>query len=127
MMPSRLAFSATEREKFGVLVNNISVFAAEVLDRTQPALQARALTNLAKLKNGNEDLLRRLDEFARAQGEQSPLRLIEDLPSMPCDLAQILSLVRRCLLVSAFLGHCIAQPARPEIASEAFGEETRFH
>ena len=126
-MQSRLAFSATEREEFGVLVNNLNVFAAEVLDRTQFALQARALTNLAKLKKGNEDLLRRLDEFARAQGDESSLRLIEDLPSMPCDVAQILTFVRRCLLVSAFLGHCIAQPARPEIASEAFGEGTRLH
>ena|SRR5947209_5966540 len=114
-MQSRLAFSATEREKFGVLVRPNSV--------RSPG----ARTNESRKANGNEDLLRRLDEFARAQGDESSLRLIEDLPSMPCDVAQILTFVRRCLLVSAFLGHCIAQPARPEIASEAFGEGRRLH
>src|SRR3954470_18398029 len=114
MMQSRLAFSATEREKFGVLVNNLNVFAAEVLDRTQFALPGARTNESRKAEERKRDLLRRLDEFARAQGDESPLRLIEDLPSMPCDVAQILTFVRRCLLVSAFLGHCIAQPARPE-------------
>jgi hypothetical protein len=85
------------------------------------------LLNLTKLKNEQEELLRRLDELAREHGEENPLRLIEDLPRAPVDLAQMLTLVRRCMLASAFLGHLLAQPTHPQTAAEALGQEKRLH
>src|SRR5438105_14753230 len=68
------------------------------------------LLNLDKIKNEYEPLLKRLDEVAREQGDHSPLRVIEDLVQRPNDVAQMLMLVRGCLLASGLLGHCLAQP-----------------
>ena len=113
-MPQRMVFTATEREKLGVLINNISVFASQIVSNSGPHFSTRALANLAKLKVDQEELLKRLDQLAREQNEESPLRLIEDLPRLPTDLAQMLMLVRRCLLTSAFLGHLLAQPTHPQ-------------
>ena len=95
--------------------------------QTSPEFSLRALANLAKVKKEDEALLKRLDAVAREQEDESPLRLIEDLARVPTDVAQILSLVRRCLLASAFLGHCMAQPTHPEIAAEVLGPEKRLH
>jgi hypothetical protein len=107
---STIALSVAERELLGALVNNINVFGAEMISHTHSTLREAALTNIAKMKQEHEPLLKRLDGLARAQGDESPLRLIEDFP-LPCrDLAKLLTLVRRCLLASAFLGHLIAQP-----------------
>ena len=53
-------------------------------------------------------MLRQLDKLARDSGDKSALRLIEDLARIPANLIQILAVVRRCLMASAFLGHCIA-------------------
>lgn len=109
-MPSTIALSVAEREMLGALVNNINVFAAGIISHARLELREAALTNITKIRQKHEPLLKRLDELARSQGDESPLRLIEDFP-LPCkDLAQLLTLVRRCLLASAFLGHCIAQP-----------------
>ena len=105
----------------------MSFYAAQVMLRTSPELLNRALANLTKVKNEEEPLLRRLDEIAREQGDESPLRVIEDLAHHPNDVAQTMTVVRRCLLASAFLGHCMAQPTDPQLASEALHTEKRLH
>ena len=111
MVPARITLSASEREKVGVLINNIGVYASQLMHQDLPGVATRALANLAKFKAENEDLLKRLDEVARELGDASPLRLVEDLARTPADVAQMLTLVRRCVLASAFLGHCLAQPS----------------
>jgi hypothetical protein len=127
-MPMRMAFTVTEREKLGALVNNFSIFAAQLVVGAGTDLATRALANLAKIKMEHDDLLRRLDELARESGDESALRLIEDLPRMPGDLAQSLTVIRRCLLASAFLGHCMARPMDEQITrAEPLSEEKRLH
>lgn len=126
-MPLQLMFTATQREKMAVLVNNLSAFAAQIVAQSGSDVSTRAVANLAKLKNEQEELLKRLDELAREHSEESPLRLIEDLPRLPADVAQVLTLVRRCLLASAFLGHLLAQPSHPQAAAEALAQEKRLH
>jgi hypothetical protein len=110
-MPARITLTALEREKLGILVNNIGVYASQLMHQDLPGIATRALANLAKFKAENEDLLKRVDEAAREVGDQSPLRLVEDLARAPADVGQMLTLVRRCVIASAFLGHCIAQPS----------------
>jgi hypothetical protein len=110
-MPTRITLTALEREKLGILVNNIGVYASQLMHQDLPGIATRALANLAKFKAENEDLLKRVDEAAREVGDQSPLRLVEDLARAPADVGQMLTLVRRCVIASAFLGHCIAQPS----------------
>jgi len=85
------------------------------------------LGNLTKLKNEQEELIKRVDELAREQGEESPLRLIEDLRRVPADVAQMLTLVRRCLAASAFLGHLLAQPNDPQLTADPMKRETLLH
>jgi hypothetical protein len=68
-----------------------------------------------------------LDEVAREQSDESPLRVIEDLVRLPSDIAQMLTLVRRCLLASAFLGHCLAQPTHTGVATNTLSPEKRLH
>lgn len=126
-MPLQISFTDVEREKLGVLVNNISAYAAQLLAHSGRGLTMRALANLAKLRKEHEQLLKRLDELAREQNEEPPLRLIEDLPRTPTDIAQTLTLVRRCLLASAFLGHLLAQSNHPQIAAESVGQIQRLH
>ena len=83
-------FNALEREKMGALVNNLSVFAAQLLTRNNSDLTTRALANLAKIRREQTDLLKRVDKLAREQNEERPLRLIEDLVSVPTDIAQVI-------------------------------------
>jgi hypothetical protein len=129
-MPLSMNFTVTERERIGVLVNNIGFYAAQLMMQVSPELTKRALANLAKSKREDELLLKRLDEAAREQRDESPLRLIEDFARLPADVAQTLTLVRRCLLASAFLGHCIAQPIiehHRQVAADALDSEKRLH
>ena len=126
-MSTELTLTPAEREKIGVVINNVSVFAAEILSGGGKGFARRALANLAKVKKEHEDLLKHLDGFAREQGDESPLRLIEDLASIPSDVAQMLTLIRRCLLVTAFLGHCSAQPSQPHLDPEPLSKEKRLH
>ena len=126
-MTSSIILTTPEREKLGVLVNNFSIFATQILSQNSPDFCRTALANLAKVKKEDQALLRRLDKLAREHNDESALRLIEDLPRVPADLAQMLTLVRRCLLASAFLGHCLAQPTHPERASEPAPQEKRLH
>jgi len=123
----RMVFTTADRERLGVLVNNLCFCASQIVTQGSPELVKRALANLAKAKNEDEALLRRLDEVAREQSDESPLRVIEDLARMSTDIAQMLALVRRCLLASAFLGHCLAQPTHPSVESHAPSPEKRLH
>jgi hypothetical protein len=122
-MPSRMLFTPQEREKLGVLVNNIAIFAAQMVNHRGSAFTAQALMNLAKLTREDEDFLKRLDQLAREQQDESPLRLIEDLAQVPSGVLEKLTVVRRCLLASAFLGHCMAQPAFPDLAAVPISQE----
>lgn len=126
-MPQALVFSVTERERLGVLVNNLSIYAAQMMLQGSPDLSRRALSNLTRVKKDDEPLLKRLEEIARELGDESPYRVIEDLARLLTDMAQAMTLVRRCLLASAFLGHCLAQPSQPAITTEAQGSEKRLH
>jgi hypothetical protein len=124
---SELNFTAKERERSGVLINNISFYATQLIQQTATDLTAKALANLAKVKEEDEDLLKRLDELARVHGEESPLRLIEDLTRVPTDAVQIFTMIRRCMLVCAYLGRCIAQPSNPGANSPSVESHTRVH
>ena len=123
-----IVLTADEREKVGVLVNNLSVFAQQLIMQTGSDFATRALSNLATLKQQQKVLLKRLDDLARDHKEESPLRLVEDLRGFPTeDAAQILTIVRRCLSVCAFLGHLLAQPTLPHAANDADGDAKRLH
>jgi hypothetical protein len=126
-MPRKMLFTPAERERLGVLVNNISFYGSQVINQNGRELTKRALENLAKVKKQDDFLLKRLDELAREQSDESPLRLIEDLIIAPEDVVQMLLLVRRCLLVSAFLGHCIAQSDHAEIPTAALTRARALH
>ena len=126
-MPVRTVFTATERERLAVIVNNLCFYASQITLQSSPGLSQRALSNLAKTKNEEEALLKRLDEVAREQGDESLLRVIEDLARLPTDVSQMLTLVRRCLLASAFLGHCLAQPTHSSVPAETQRSEKRLH
>jgi hypothetical protein len=123
-MSLRMNFTVTEREKMAVVVNNLCFYASQLMLQGPPDIAQRALLNLRKLKKEDEALLKRL---AREQGDESPLRVIEDLARLPSDVVQIMKLVRRCLLASAFLGHCLAQPTHLAISTEASGSEKRLN
>ena len=121
-----MAFTATERERMAVLINNLCFYASQLVIHSSAEISQRALLNLDKIKNEYEPLLKRLDEVAREQGDHSPLRVIEDLVHRPNDVAQMLMLVRRCLLASGFLGHCLAQPIHA-VSAEAPSPEKRAY
>src|SRR5947208_3611187 len=95
-MPLRMVFTATERERLAVIVNNLCFYASQIILQGSPVLSQRALSNLAKTKNEEEALLKRLDEVAREQSDESPHRVIEDLAHLPNDVVQMMTLVGRC-------------------------------
>ena len=72
-------------------------------------------------------MLKRLDHAARQSKDESALRLIEDLETMPADAMQSLHAARRCLLAAAFLGHCIAAHNHPPRAAVAPHEHKRLN
>jgi hypothetical protein len=75
--------------------------------------------------SADEDLLKRLHELARDQGEESPQRLIEDLARMPSDAVQPLTVLGRSLLVASFLGRCIAEPSSPKATARRWQQKIR--
>jgi hypothetical protein len=125
-MPRSMGFTITERERMAVLINNLCFYASQLVIQSSPEMSQRALLNLGKLRTEHEALLKHLDEVAREQGDETPLRVIEDLARPPNDIGHIIRLVRRCLLASAFLGHCLAQPIHP-VSAEASSSEKRPH
>ena len=125
--PLKMLFTPAERNRLGVLINNISFLGSQLISQAAPELIGCALANLAKGTEQENVLLKRVDEMARAHSEESPLRLIEDLAPGRGDVAQMLTLVRRCLLASAFLGHCIALPNGAELPAEQSSAQKRLH
>ena len=118
-----MAFTATERERMAVLINNLCFYASQLVIHSSAEISQRALLNLDKIKNEYEPLLKRLDEVAREQGDHSPLRVIEDLVHRPNDVAQMLMAT---LVSIGFLGHCLAQPIHA-VSAEAPSPEKRLH
>ena len=121
-----MVFTAPERERMAVIINNLCFYASGLVTQGSPEISRRSLLNLVKAKNEQEALLKRLDEVARQQNDESPLRVIEDIARRPNDVIQTMTLVRRCLLASAFLGHCLAQPIYTVLA-EAPSSDKRPH
>ena len=126
-MPPQLALTAIEHEKIGVLINNLSVHAAQLLARGHADFSALALRNLTKLKKEHGPFIKRLDEFCRGRNEESPLRLMEDLTQVPGDVVHVLKLVQRCLSLSAFLGHLLGQPGIAEGTAKTVPAENWLH
>ena len=106
-------FTAGEIEILGKVVNSLGIMGSQILLRHRPELYLQAHANLRKCRNDSEELLKRLDHMARQSKDESALRIIEDLDVMPEDATQSLHIARRCLLASAFLGHCIAAYSHP--------------
>jgi hypothetical protein len=96
-----------EVEQAARLINGFGIIGSQIVFRNSMELYRRAYTLLQKIKQQDEQFLRRLDKLARSSNDESALRLIEDLATQPNDVAQCLSFARRCLAASAFLGHCI--------------------
>jgi len=106
-------FTAGEIEILGKVVNSLGIMGSQILLRHRPELYLQAHANLRKCRKDSEELLKRLDHMARQSKDESALRIIEDLDVIPEDAAQSLHVARRCLLASAFLGHCIASFSHP--------------
>lgn len=100
--------SPAEVDTLGKLVNNFGILGSQLIQRSRPDWHRSAFANLQRVKASDEPLVRRVDQLARISGDEGALRLIEDLEKSPEDTLQCLTLARRCLLASAFLGHCIA-------------------
>jgi hypothetical protein len=126
-MSAKLELTATEREKIGILINNVCVYAAQLVALGHTDFPPLALRNLAKLKREHGPFMKRLDEFCRARNEEIPLRVIEDLRQVPRDVTYMLKLVQRCLSLSAFLGHLLSQPGVPVGAAETVLAENWLH
>ena len=120
-------FTPLEAERIGMLINNIAMFAAQVVHRNVPEFARLSVENLMSMKVEDEALLKRLDEMARQQGDESSLRLIEDLAAAPADMLQSLNLVRRCAMAVAFLGHCIATPRQTQGPAATARADKRLH
>ena len=110
-----------------MLVNSLGIVGSQLILRHRPDLYLQAHANLRKCGGEHEDLLKRLDHFARQSKDESALRLIEDLDIMPADAVQSLQAARRCLLAAAFLGHCIAAHSHPATAALAPHEHKRLN
>jgi len=119
-------FTSTELEKLGRLVNNLGILGSQLICRNPSGIGHLAHTNLQNIKKSDEPFLKRLSQLARTSGDESTLRLIEDLERVPDDPIQSLYLARRCLFASAFLGHCIAAATKQALAQSALEcEQTR--
>jgi len=106
---------------------NIGIAGSQLILRHRPELYLHAQANLQKCRGEHEELLKRLDHAARQSKDESALRLIEDLETLPADAMQSLHAARRCLLAAAFLGHCIAAHNHPTRAAVAPHEHKRLN
>jgi hypothetical protein len=112
---SETYFAVTEVEQLARLINSLGIVGAQLMVRHRPDHYQRAQTNLQNFRHKNRELLDRVHSLALKSGDESALRLVEDLERVPPDAMQALVLVRRCLLASAFLGHCIAHAERSAV------------
>ena len=78
-------FTSTELEKLGRLVNNLGILGSQLICRTQSGMGHLAHINLQNIKKSDEQFLKRLSHLARDSGDESALRLIEDLERIPED------------------------------------------
>ena len=123
---TEIRFTNLEMEKLARLVNYFGILGSQLICCSLPDLGQLAQANLQNLKNSDEQLLKRVTQLARKSADEGVLRLIEDLERQPNDLMQNLSLARRCLLASAFLGHCIAAASRyPYVPSVIVSDQHR--
>jgi hypothetical protein len=122
-----LYLTASEIETLGMIVNALGVAGSQLILRHRPELYLHAQANLQKCRGEHEELLKRLDHAARQSKDESALRLIEDLETLPADAMQSLHAARRCLLAAAFLGHCIAAHNHPTRAAVAPHEHKRLN
>ena len=120
-------FTTSEIEILGKVVNSLGIMGSQILLRHRPELYLQAHANLRKCRNDSEELLKRLDHMARQSKDESALRIIEDLDVIPEDAAQSLHVARRCLLASAFLGHCIASYSHPRTETVVRLQDTRLN
>jgi hypothetical protein len=108
-------FAATDIGQLARLINSFGIIGAQLMIRHRPDHYQRAQTNLQNFRRKNRELLDRVHALALKSGDESALRLAEDLERVPADAMQALVLARRCLLASAFLGHCIAHAEQPAV------------
>jgi hypothetical protein len=120
-------FSATELGKLARLVNALAIIGAQLIGRHPPDHYQRAHINLRNFRRNNKELLEKIHSMAGESRDESALRLAEDLERMPPDVIQALALARRCLLASAFLGHCIAASDQPHIQTDAPHLDRQLH
>jgi hypothetical protein len=116
-------FSLEETVNIAKLINGLGVFGSQLIKLHSPDVRRKALALLQSVKQEHEGLLKRLDRLARASGDESALRVIEDTSGALADIAGELTLAKRCFAACAFLGHCIAtfgplqtSPKQPELA-----------
>ena len=113
-------FSLEETIQIGRLINGLSVFGCQLIKLNSLEFRRKAVALLQSVRQQHEVLLKRLDRLARSSGEESALRLIEDLNTPPGDVARELLVARRCLAACAFLGHCVAiLGPRPTLQAQA--------
>ena len=121
-------FSLEEMAQIGRLINGLGVLGNQLIRHSVPEHRRRASAILRTVKQQHEGLLRRLDGLARSSGDESALRLIEDLSGPAADIIRQLDLARRCLAASAFLGHCIVTlGARPALQDQNERFKQRLH
>jgi len=125
---STATFTASAIRKLAVLINCLSVIGSQLVAQREGTLnQGRA--NLLKFRNENAELLQEVHGLALKDNAESALRLIEDLerPAV-ADAGYLLGLVKRCLLASVFLSHCIATSGgEMSLAPSENASEQRLH
>jgi hypothetical protein len=68
-----------------------------------------------------------LTNWRVSKARRAPQWLIEDLARIPSDAVQLLTALRRCMLVSSFLGRCIAEPSSPESPAAELAAQSQIH
>jgi hypothetical protein len=120
-MSAEPRLSMADVEPVAKLINGFGILGSQLQSRQRPDLYQRAVQNLVYYRQHHGDLLARLHAIARKTKDESPKRLIEDFDMPIPDAMTYLALARRCLLVCAFLGHCLTMIAtvQPAVRSPA--------
>ena len=119
--------TVAEGEVLAKLINGFGMLGAQMLSRTRPDLCARAIGNLKDCRDTYGDVFKKLHALSRRQGDESPLRMIEDIEIQPADTIGYFRIAQRCLLACAFLGHCAAHLAPASVTPEIAPKEKRLH
>jgi len=126
-MAAEARISVTDTEAIGKLINGFGILGSQLQLRQRPDFRQKAAENLLFYRDQYGDLLSRLDRVARRNKDESPLRLIEDLDIPVTDAFGYLTLARRCLLVCAFLGHCLSTIVIVQPTEKAISEQRILH